>query len=81
MTNAERQRNYRRRHAQRVAELQQAPAALRAEVAEVRRQLATARQDLADALAENERLAKPACHHPAEAVLDGRCHACGADVW
>jgi hypothetical protein len=72
---AEKQRNYRQRHAQRVAGLEESNALLR-------EQLATAQQDLADALAANERLSGgPSCRHPSEAVDGGTCRACGADVW
>jgi hypothetical protein len=73
-TSAERQRDYRERHARRVARLE-------AVVADLGRQLATAEAGLESALAENERLAAMTCRHPAGAVDGGTCRACGAEVW
>jgi hypothetical protein len=66
-TTAEPQRAFRRRQTERIATLEQEHARLRA--------------DLADALAESERLAAQQCRHPATAVDDGHCHACGRGVW
>jgi hypothetical protein len=73
-TSAIRQREYRQRHAGRVAELE-------TEAAGLRRDLAAARAALEDANAEIERLSAMACKHPSAAVSGGRCQACGADVW
>ena len=72
--NAEYQREHRERRAQRLAELESENAGLRWD-------LEAARQELAAALAECERLSARACQHPAGAVDEGTCHACGADVW
>ena len=67
-TNAENQRDWRRRQAARTA-------ALEAENA-------TLRVALAAAEAELERLAGMACKHPSGAVVNGSCRACGADdLW
>lgn len=73
-TNADYQREYRERHAGRVAGLE-------AEADRLRRALAEARSALEDAGAEIERLAAMVCKHPSAAVSGGRCQACGSDVW
>lgn len=73
-TGATRQREYRQRHANRVAELE-------TEATGLRRDLATARAALEDANAEIERLSRMACKHPSAAVSGGQCQACGGDVW
>lgn len=67
-TSAERQRDYRRRHARLVE-------SLRAEVVQLR-------ADLAASVDEVERLTAKPCRHPSAAVSDvGTCGECGADVW
>jgi len=81
LSNAEKQQAFRKRRARRVAGLEQALAAERAKAALLWRDLAAVKADLETALAENERLSRPPCPHPAEAVLDGRCHKRGADLW
>lgn len=72
--NAEYQRDWRQRRAERVAVLER-------ETAGLRRLLADAQADLATALADNERLAAAQCRHPAGAVDGGTCRACGSEVW
>jgi hypothetical protein len=81
LSNAEKQQAFRERRARYVAGLEQALADERAEAARLRRELAAVATSLAGTLAENERLSQPACRHPAEAVLNGRCHKCGTDLW
>jgi hypothetical protein len=66
-TNAERQRAWRQRRARLVAALEAENAQLRAE--------------LDAALGEAERLASTVCRHPAAAVDDGTCRACGTEIW
>jgi hypothetical protein len=67
MTNADRQRAFRRRQITRITELE----------AEVD----TVRSELDAALAEVERLSAAQCKHPAAAVDGGHCHARGGEVW
>jgi hypothetical protein len=74
LTVAERQRSFRQRQIDRIAELEAESAGLRSLVDELQ-----ARAESAEA--EAERLAGMACKHPAAAVDGGRCMACGADVW
>jgi hypothetical protein len=81
LTGAERQRDWRERHARRTVELERAYDSIKAENAELRKQLTALKAVLADALADNERLTKPQCRHPAEAVDGGTCRACGTDLW
>jgi hypothetical protein len=73
-TNAQRQRDYRQRHARRITVLE-------AEVTELRTEAGILRADLAAALAEAERLAAMACRHPAGAVDGGTCRACEREIW
>jgi hypothetical protein len=81
LANAQKQAAHRERRAQRVAGLEQALAAERAETARLRRELATVEASLADALAGRGTEDGPGCRHPSEAVDGGTCQACGADVW
>ncbi len=74
MTVAERQRAFRLRQADRIAELE-------AVVGDLRDRAESAELALTAANDEIERLAGLACRHPAAAVDGGRCAACGQDVW
>jgi hypothetical protein len=56
-------------------------AALEAENTTLRRQLDSTRLELDIALAECQRLALSACRHPAAAVDNGTCTACGTEIW
>lgn len=75
-TNAEYQRDHRKRRTGRLADLEAALAAVTAERDSLR-------EDLNRALAECERLQAQAnaCRHPTEMVDNGVCRACGADLY
>lgn len=69
-TTAERVQAYRVRQRERIA-------ALETQVAEQAERIEGLEADLADARAEIARLSGSKCRHPAEAVADGQCTACG----
>jgi len=73
-TNADYQREHRRRQARRLTGLQADNAALRT-------QLDSARAELDAALANIERLTASQCKHPAGAVDGSHCRACDTDLW
>ena len=84
-TNAEKQREYRQRHARRIAALEEdnerLADALGAETARLTGELDSARTELSRALEEIERLRAMACRHPSMLVDNGTCRGCGADVY
>ena len=73
-TTAERQRAFRQRQLDRIAELEAQAVILRARAESAESALAAASEEI-------ERLAGMTCQHPAAAVDGGRCAACGHDVW
>jgi hypothetical protein len=84
-THAERQRDYwERQHAtvrhqaDRISELE---AALEAERVMLQAEVDTVRSELDAALAEVERLTASQCRHPAAAIDNGTCGACGTELW
>jgi hypothetical protein len=73
-TNADYQREHRKRQADRLADLQ-------AENAELRAERDRLQADLDAALCEAQRLATAACKHPAAAVDGDTRRACGNEIW
>jgi capsule polysaccharide export protein KpsE/RkpR len=73
-TDVDRQRDYRRHQAERLA-------ALMAEHQSLRSELSVLRDQLSATLAEADRLAGLACKHSAAVVEGGTCPACGAEIW